>query len=111
MPHFALVRVDLITTAVVRKMLSLIESSSPGVKRNALLKLSTILRSAVIDGLISRNPAESLQLPKRTIKEIDPFTLEEANEIITRLYEHPHWPSQIYAAFFEFVFLTDLRLS
>ncbi|MNN31088.1 hypothetical protein D3C81_1447590 [compost metagenome] len=67
---------------------------------NALVKLSTILRSAVIDGLISRNPAEALQLPKRTKKEIDPFTLEEANQITTRLYEHPHWPSQIYAAFF-----------
>ncbi len=47
---------------------------SCGLKRNALVKLSTILRSAVIDGLISRNPAEALQLPKRTKKEIDPFT-------------------------------------
>ncbi|MHC2144086.1 tyrosine-type recombinase/integrase [Pseudomonas sp. PSXD-163] len=111
MVHFALVRVDLITTTMVRKIVSLIEWSSPGVKRNALVKLSTILRSAATDGLISRNPAESLQLPKRTKKEIDPFTLEEANEIITRLYDHPHWPSQIYAAFFEFVFFTGVRLS
>lgn len=78
MVHFALVRVDLITTTMVRKIVSLIEWSSPGVKRNALVKLSTILRSAATDGLISRNPAESLQLPKRTKKEIDPFTLEEA---------------------------------
>lgn len=111
MVHFALVRVDLITTTMVRKIVSLIEWSSPGVKRNALVKLSTILRSAATDGLISRNPAESLQLPKKTKKEIDPFTLEEANEIITRLYDHPHWPSQIYAAFFEFVFFTGVRLS
>lgn len=111
MVHFALVRVDLITTTMVRKIVSLIEWSSPGVKRNALVKLSTILRSAATDGLISRNPAESLQLPKKTKKEIDPFTLEEANVIITRLYDHPHWPSQIYAAFFEFVFFTGVRLS
>ncbi|UVM64465.1 site-specific integrase [Pseudomonas sp. B21-009] len=111
MLHFAMVRVDLITTTQVRKVVSSITWRSPGVKRNALVKLSTILRSAVIDGLISRNPAEALQLPKRTKKEIDPFTLEEANQITTRLYEHPHWPSQIYAAFFEFVFFSGVRLS
>ncbi|UVL59262.1 tyrosine-type recombinase/integrase [Pseudomonas sp. B21-032] len=111
MLHFAMVRVDLITTTLVRKVVSSITWRSPGVKRNALVKLSTILRSAVIDGLISRNPAEALQLPKRTKKEIDPFTLEEANQITARLYEHPHWPSQIYAAFFEFVFFSGVRLS
>lgn len=111
MLHFAMVRVDLITTTLVRKVVSSITWRSPGVKRNALVKLSTILSSAVIDGLISRNPAEALQLPKRTKKEIDPFTLEEANQITARLYEHPHWPSQIYAAFFEFVFFSGVRLS
>ncbi|MGF6594499.1 tyrosine-type recombinase/integrase [Pseudomonas sp. 2835] len=111
MLHFAMVRVDLITTTQVRKVVSSITWRSQGVKRNALVKLSTILRSAVIDGLINRNPAEALQLPKRTKKEIDPFTLEEANQITTRLYEHPHWPSQIYAAFFEFVFFSGVRLS
>ncbi|UVM53546.1 tyrosine-type recombinase/integrase [Pseudomonas sp. B21-012] len=111
MLHFAMARVDLITTTLVRKVVSSITWRSPGVKRNALVKLSTILRSAVIDGLISRNPAEALQLPKRTKKEIDPFTLEEANQITARLYEHPHWPSQIYAAFFEFVFFSGVRLS
>ncbi|QPG62127.1 tyrosine-type recombinase/integrase [Pseudomonas sp. BIGb0427] len=111
MLHFAMVRVDLITTTQVRKVVSSITWRSPGVKRNALVKLSTILRSAVIDGLISRNPAEALQLPKRTKKEINPFTLEEANQITARLYEHPHWPSQIYAAFFEFVFFSGVRLS
>lgn len=38
-----------------------------------------------------------LQLPARS-KEVDPFTLDEANLIIAELYKHPHWPSQIYAA-------------
>jgi len=110
-PHLALVRIDLITTTLLRRMLASTDWTSPAVKRNAMVKLSTILRSAVQDGLIPRNPAESLQLPGRTRKEVDPFTLEEANAIVAKLYEHPHWPSQIYAAFFEFVFFTGLRLS
>lgn len=110
-PYLALVRIDLITSTRLRQILSSVEWASPSVKRNALVKLSTILSSAVADGLISRNPASSLQLPKRTKKEIDPFTLDEANRIIAKLYEHPHWPSRIYAAFFEFAFFSGVRLS
>nr|WP_314493211.1 tyrosine-type recombinase/integrase [uncultured Pseudomonas sp.] len=110
-PHLALVRIDLVTSTLLRRIVATSKWTSPAVKRNAMVKLSTILRSAVLDGLISRNPAESIQLPARTRKEVDPFTLEEANAIIAQLYAHKHWPSQIYAAFFEFMFFTGLRLS
>ncbi len=44
-------------------------------------------------------------------KRLPPFSLEEANTIITKMYQHEHWPSTIYAAFFEFVFFTGMRLS
>ncbi|NWD78008.1 hypothetical protein HX890_28205 [Pseudomonas gingeri] len=80
-------------------------------KRNAISKLSTILNSAVSEELIPKNPAAILELPKRSKKEIDPFTLGEANQIIAKMYEHEHWPSTIYAAFFEFVFFAGTRLS
>lgn len=61
-------------------------------KRNALVKLSTILKAAVGDGLILRNPAESVQLAKRSTKEIEPFTQDEANRIVARMYTGKHWP-------------------
>lgn len=111
MPKLALVRVDLITPTLLRRVVSQTLWSSAGVKRNALVKLSTILRSAVADGLMDKNPAASLELPKRSRKEIDPFSLDEANQIIEHLYENKHWPGLIYAAFYEFVFFTGLRLS
>lgn len=76
-------------------------------KLNALVKLSTIMRSAVEDGLIQKNPADSIQLPKRVRKEVDPSTLEEADKILGRMYAGTFWPSSIYAAFF----FTGLRLS
>lgn len=110
-PHLALVRIDLITPTLLRRIVTSITWTSASVKRNAMVKLSTILRSAVLDGLITRNPAEAIQLPARSRKEVDPFTLDEANLIIAELYKHAHWPSQIYAAFFEFMFFTGLRLS
>ncbi|OAI84924.1 tyrosine-type recombinase/integrase [Pseudomonas putida] len=111
MPHLAMVRIDLITTTLLRRIIAAISWSSPNVKRNAITRLSTILEGAVREGLIQKNPAAILDLPKRSKKEIDPFTLDEANAIIARLYQHKHWPSLIYAAFFEFVFFSGLRLS
>ena len=111
MPWLGLVRVDLVTTTLLRRVLVATEWSSPGVKRNALVRLNSILKSAVSEGLLTKNPAELLELPKRKRKEIDPFTLEEADRIIEHLYQHKHWPSTIYAAFFEFSFYTGIRLS
>ena len=111
MPHLALIRIDLITTTQLRRIIAGTKWTSSGVKRNALVKISTILKAAVADGIIERNPAAPLEIPKRSRKEIDPFTLDEANRIIERLYQHDHWPSTIYAAFYEFAFFTGLRLS
>jgi integrase len=107
-------RIDLTTTTtttLLRRVMAASEWKSPGVKRNAISKLSTILNSAVSEELIPKNPAAILELPKCCKKEIDPLTLDEANQIIAKMYEHDHWPSTIYAAFFEFVFFTGLRLS
>ncbi len=84
-----------------------IKWTSPAVKRNAIVKLSTLLKSDVAEELIPKNPTGILELPKRSKKEIDPFTLDEANTIIEKMSQHDHWPSKIYAAFFEFVFLQE----
>ncbi|MCY1358824.1 Tyrosine recombinase XerC [compost metagenome] len=111
MQSLALTRIDLVTTTLLRKIITKTKWSSPGVKRNALAKLSTILKAAVADGLIAKNPAEAIELPRRTKKEISPFNLAEANQIIEYLYQNRHWPSQIYAALFEFLFFSGLRLS
>lgn len=110
MPHLALTRLDLISTMLLRKVIGEIEWFSPGVKRNALVRLNTILDAAVAEGLILKNPAALLDVPKRKKSDPDPFTPEEANRIIECLYQTDHWPSSIFAAFFEFAFYTGLRL-
>ncbi|MDV5861332.1 tyrosine-type recombinase/integrase [Pseudomonas mendocina] len=111
MPHLALTRIDLITPTLLRRIVAGTEWTSSGVKRNAIVKLAAIMRSAVGDGLLQKNPAEALELPKRAKKEVDPFELAEAERIIDRLYQTEHWPSLIYAALFEFLFFTGLRIS
>lgn len=109
MPHLALTRLSAISTMTLRNIVGEIEWSSPGVKRNAIVRLSTILDDAVREELVGKNPAELLDAPKRNKGEPDPLTLDEANKIIAELYSTTHWPSTIYAAFFEFAFFTGMR--
>lgn len=110
MPYLAKTRLDLITTTGLRRIISSIQWSTPGVRRNALVRLRTILDAAVKEEIIAKNPADVLDVPKRKKKEPDPLSLDEANSIIAYMYAYDHWPSTIYAAFFEFAFFTGLRL-
>lgn len=110
MPYLVKTRIDLITTMSLRRIISNIDWHSADVKRNALVRLRTILEDAVREGLIAKNPATLIDVPKRKKKEPDPFSQDEANRIIEHLYKGTHWPSTIYAAFFEFIFFTGLRL-
>ncbi|MCU9949809.1 site-specific integrase [Pseudomonas sp. PDM13] len=109
-PHLAKTRIDLITTTLLRKIIADTEWSSPGVKRNAIWRLGTVLRTAVEDGVIDKNPAEPIELPRRGKKEVDPFTQAEADQIIEAMYARDFWPSSIYAALYEFMFYSGLRI-
>lgn len=61
-------------------------------KRNAITRLATILDAATREGLLTKNPAVLVELPKRSRKEIDPFTLAEANTIIRQTSDlHKQW--------------------
>lgn len=82
-PRLALVRIDLITTTLLRRVITETEWTSANVKRNAITRLSTILAAATREGLLTKNLAEVIELPKRSRKEIGPFTLAEANTIST----------------------------
>jgi len=109
MPHLAATPLSHLTTAFIRELVVRIPWTSDGVKANAMSKLSTILESAVSDKLIAVNPMADLDIPERKDAKVDPFSQEEADWIIAQLYATEHWPSQIYAAFFEFAFYSGMR--
>ncbi|MFJ3259687.1 tyrosine-type recombinase/integrase [Pseudomonas sp. NPDC086581] len=109
-PHLALTRLDLITTTLLRQIITETQWTSPAVQRNAIARLTTVLNSAVSDRLITSNPAEALELPRRGRKEPDPFTQEEADRIIAAMYARDFWPTSIYAALYEFMFYTGMRI-
>lgn len=109
LPYLALTPLRMITVDRLREVVADHKWASPGTKRTALQKLSTVLESAVREGRISSNPVKALDLPKKTKKKIDPFSQAEADRIIAHLYRLDHWPSQIYGAYFEFAFYTGMR--
>lgn len=82
----------------LRRVIAETDWTSANVKRIAITRLATILDAAIREGLLTKNPAALIELPKRSRIEIDPFTLAEANTIVNKMYEHKHWPSLIYGA-------------
>ncbi len=72
---------------------------------------ATVIRQpfdlAFIDGLIEINPAARLRNVKSQKEPPDPFTLDEANQIITRFQEL----SPAHANYYEFAFFTGMRTS
>lgn len=111
MPHLATTPIDQITPMKLRKILTETEWPSPSAKRASIQRLGAVLRSAVRDELIPRNPVDSIELPKKQKKQVDPFTIEEADTIIAWLYGNLKWQSMVYACYFEFCFYTGMRPS
>ncbi|MFJ7315236.1 tyrosine-type recombinase/integrase [Pseudomonas sp. NPDC098747] len=109
MPPFSAKRIDNITSADIRKMVSATDFGPVGVRRNAMNKLSSLMGAAVLDGHISRNPCVSIPRTKQLKRPIDPFEREEAERIIVDMYEQLTGPTRIYAAYFEFAFFTGMR--
>lgn len=109
MPRLALTPIDVISAMDLRKIIADTEWSSPGVKRAAIQRLGTMLNSAVIDGVMTRNPVDSLEIPGRQKAPPDPFTVEEADQIIAKLYADLSGSLAAYAAYFEFAFYTGMR--
>lgn len=109
MRHFATHRIDEISSADVRKIVAETPWSSAGVRRNACDKLSAVFKAAVQDAVIARNPVASIQRPRVAKKVVDPFTRDEAEQIIAHLYDKLPGLTRIYACYFEFAFFTGMR--
>jgi integrase len=71
--------------------------------------VTSIFNQAVSDEWVQRNPALSIPATRTLKREIDPFSREEADALIWKLYELTRGLQAIYAAFFEFSFYTGMR--
>lgn len=108
-PYLANLPMDKITPMLMRKIAQEIQWSSPARRKGAVRLVTSIFKQAVSDELILRNPAISIPPSRVTKRDLDPFTREEADLLITKLYEVTSGLQSIYAAFFEFSFYTGMR--
>lgn len=109
MPHLAGKPLDKITTFELRKIIAATEWASPTQERTVIQHLRALFETVVADGILARNPAGSLELPKRGKKIIDPFDRDEADRIIAWMYANLSGTLGIYACFFEFFLYTGMR--
>ncbi len=110
MPWLGQLPINAITPMVLRKVISRTVWESPSVKREAISRVTSLLKAAVQDELIDRNPATPIKLPKKVRKQVEPFSSEEADAIIEWMYANFQKPAaRIYAAYFEFAFYSGMR--
>jgi integrase len=109
MPVLAPLPIDQISSTFMRKVVGEIEWTTTQVKRSALQRLNPIFETAVLDGLITRNPLSSIETPSPGRKDIDPFSVDEANRIVAHMYEKLPKSVKIYAVLAEFAFFTGMR--
>ncbi|MNE02899.1 putative prophage phiRv2 integrase [compost metagenome] len=110
MPYLAMIPITQVSPLDIRRITNETPWVSPTAKRTALVRLRVVLRSAVNDGYLAKNPGLGVDLPRQSKRLIDPFTQEEADRIIAHLYTQLGGRRvEIYAAYFEFAFYSGLR--
>jgi len=109
MPHLAALPIKAVTPMVLREVVAKTEWKSSTVKRAAIARVKAMFRAAVYDEVVDRNPAASIQLPQKNKKQVDPFTVGEAEELISWMYKNFSRCNQVFAAFYEFAFYTGMR--
>lgn len=108
-PYLADKPLDKITPVFMRKVVNDIQWTSPARRKGAIRLVTTIFTQAVRDEIITRNPAGSIPPTRVPKRDIDPFTRQEADLMIAKLYELTSGLQRIYAAFFELSFYTGMR--
>lgn len=110
-PLYAARPINEIKSSELKADVAGIEWSSAKTRNNALIPLRGVFEVAVEDETIDRNPADRLKNLKHQKPAVDPFDQDEAETIITHLYEKFTGQEVIYAAYFEFAFWTGMRTS
>lgn len=107
MPHIASVPLIKLTPLILQRAVSANTFKSDNSRVEVIAQLSRVLNRAVDLELIERNPAKKLIRPKLTRKVIDPFTAEEAEQLIAHLYKEES--TELFGAYFELAFYTGMR--
>jgi integrase len=110
-PLYATRPIDSFTVSELKQDIAEIEWKSMKTRNNVLIPLRQVFEMAVDDEVIDRNPAEKIKNMKFQKAEVDPFSPQEAEQIIRYLYAKNEGPELIYASYVQFAFWTGMRTS
>lgn len=111
-PLYATRPIDSFSVSELKQDVAEIEWSSMKTRNNCLTPLRRVFELAVDDEVIDRNPAEKLKNMRHQKPEVDPFSSEEAQQIIDYLYNrYGDSGERIYAIYAQFAFWTGMRTS
>jgi len=111
MPRFATRQLPLIAYSELRGAVNEIAWPTNKTRNNALIPLRGIFGMALEDEIIERDPTAKLKNLKHQKPPVDPFSRDEAELILAKLYEQFQGIEAIHAAYFEFAFFTGMRPS
>jgi integrase len=105
-PHLGDRRITAIKHSDITTVLKKGGWKSGKTRNNYLSMLSSVFELAVADGLVAKNPCDSIEQASWQKAPPDPFTPEEANLILSSMQEH--YPEPV-LNFYEFMFFSGLR--
>ncbi|WP_026079364.1 tyrosine-type recombinase/integrase [Pseudomonas nitroreducens] len=108
-PHLAQLPMDQIPATMIRRIVATTKWPSPSRRKNVVRVVTCLFKQAMKEEVVQRDPTISVPVAKVPKRELDPFTQEEADLIIAKLYEVATGMQQIYACLFEFLFYTGMR--
>jgi len=108
MPWLGNIPIDRITYGMLAELLNNREWKTAKTRNNAITPLRGVFELALLDGLISINPATRLKMTKHQKPPPDPLTANEAGQILEwiRTKLEPSWHN-----YFSLAFWTGLRTS
>lgn len=108
-PHLAQLPMDQIPATMIRRIVATTKWPSPSRRKNVVRVVTCLFKQAMKEEVVQRDPTISVPVAKVPKRELDPFTQEEADLIIAKLYEVATGLQRIYACLFEFLFYTGMR--
>jgi integrase len=111
MPEWAATPVNEITAGDVRRVVSNIQWTSAKTRNNSIIPLRGVMALCVDDDLITSNPVDRIKNLKHQKPEVDPFTIDEADKIVSWMRENYTGKEAIIPVYFELAFWTGMRTS
>lgn len=99
LPRLGRYRLDELVPGDVQRLVSaLTRTKAPQTVHNIVRVLSSAMQDALREGLVDRNVARLVVLPRRSGESLPSLSVADVRRFLTATKAHPHWPIWVLAA-------------